>query len=176
MVTVPIKVCHIMFFGFTIPFQFYRCIDVRIKMSPRAHNMYLHGCIFQSIPTNGLDEWFPLQQRTSKSKVSGEILLKLIVNSVDVSSCILVFIFHLQSLIIVSFFFDTAIGAIIEVVLGETKSYNLIVSHRREFKKKEASCSHYTNNSSPFYWHTKESDNIREPSTCGASDCPGNQR
>ncbi|XP_063694738.1 BAI1-associated protein 3-like isoform X2 [Bolinopsis microptera] len=37
----------------------------------------------KSIPTNGLDEWFPLQQRTSKSKVSGEILLKLIVNSVD---------------------------------------------------------------------------------------------
>ncbi|KAL5256074.1 hypothetical protein ACHWQZ_G011327 [Mnemiopsis leidyi] len=37
----------------------------------------------KSIPTNGLNEWFTLQQRTSKSKVSGEILLRLFVNSVD---------------------------------------------------------------------------------------------
>eukprot|EP00116_Pleurobrachia_bachei_P018322 sb/3478584/ len=32
---------------------------------------------------NGLSSWLPLQQRTSKSRVSGEIFLKLFVNSVD---------------------------------------------------------------------------------------------
>ena len=47
--------------------------------------MFANNFYPQSIPTNGLNEWFTLQQRTSKSKVSGEILLRLFVNSVDVS-------------------------------------------------------------------------------------------